>query len=684
MHISHAPNATSTSQTAPASSGIGVWLERCAAAVVVLVALAAVRGVFFPKDAETNMGLSQFSSHQKHAEMLGRESDPIKRDSICIALSAFSRSIDAELPPDARVFLLGMLGKENRGKLGYYYFLTYYLFPKEVAIAMDKPAVFVLSSEATGRNPSSVAEPTQAGYDLVLQELPDGRWQSHVRKPLAQPPPESLPKPIASSDTVIAFLLPLAVALAGTRLVRWLFKDLEGVLTMGELLACGLALCACFVTQAILGLRLAGARLEQPLAVSIFIWAVVEIALFARRWQPGPPQFKAAYFWWLLLIPAALMLWIQFRLAGLEGLQEYDAVASWAFRAKIFHVCAGNELWPWFKNTSLSYAHFDYPPLVPLLHSFTYGALGHLNEFVTKFWPQWMLLLLIWAVLGAGKFPIRRPWLMVAGVSVILLLPMTIEYARNEGATIPLVFYSVLGSVQLTLGMVEKQSGRIRLGLLLLLAGALVKFEGMVLVAFWVVLLLLDPDTRAAFWPPRRVALVGFVGVVAFTPYAIYRILGPVPTPVAAWMSVLFKDWNRVLHSEPMTWVSFLSCRFLNNNFAAWDSPDNLHAVWQGKWTGLESLVDQSTLGMGWACLILFVAAFWRGDKERSIAVRLFLVFLAFSTFISIVWSSVFEYSLSLTGSAQNAGGRQIYPVFMSWFVAGVVLLARTRHYRSR
>lgn len=678
MRMSQTPNAASTPQTGSSSSGIVVWLERCAVVLVVLVALAAVRGVFFPKDAEINMGLSQFSIHQKRAEMLARESDPIKRDSLCIPLSAFGRSIDAQLPPDARVFLLGMLGKENEGKLGYYYFLTYYLFPREVAIAMDKPAVFVLTGEATGRNPASASELAQAGYTLAMQETPDGRWQSQLLKPTPQPAPETRPKTIPSSDTTVAFLLPLAVALAGTRLVRWLFKDLEGVLTMGEWLACGLALCACFVTQTILGLRLAGARLEQPLAAAIFIWAVIEIVLFARRWRPGPPHFKAAYLWWLLLIPAALLLWIQFRLAGLEGLLEYDAVASWAFRAKIFHICAGNELWPWFKNTSLSYAHFDYPLLVPLLHSFTYGTLGHINEFVTKFWPQWMLLLLAWAVLGAGKFPTKRAWLIAAGATVIFLLPMTIDYARNEGATIPLVFYSVLGSVQLALGMVEKQSSRIRLGLLLLLAGALVKFEGMVLVAFWVSLLLLDRDSRAAFWPPRRVALVGLVGMASFTPYAIYRIHGPVATPVAAWMSEMFKDLSRVMHTEPMTWVAFISRRFLNNDFVAWDSPDNLHAVWQGKWTGLESLVDQATLGMGWACLIMLVAACWRGNRERPIALRLFLAFLAFSTLISIVWSSVFPYNLSLGGSAQIVGGRQIYPVFMSWFVAGVILLART------
>ena len=59
--------------------------------------------------------------------MLGNESDPIKRDSMCIPLSALGRSVDAQIPTNARVFMTGMLGPENAGKLGYFYFLRNYL-----------------------------------------------------------------------------------------------------------------------------------------------------------------------------------------------------------------------------------------------------------------------------------------------------------------------------------------------------------------------------------------------------------------------------------------------------------------------------------------------------------------------------------------------------------------------------
>ena len=130
-----------------------------------------------------------------------------------------------------------------------------------------------------------------------------------------------------------------------------------------------------------------------------------------------------------------------------------------------------------------------------------------------------------------------------------------------------------------------------------------------------------------------------------------------------------------------MNLLAFLSRRFFNNDFASWSAPDNQHAVWSGKWVGLESFVDQSTLGIGWACLFLLVMMWLHGGKLRWTTLRLFLVFIGFAVFISIVWSSArsnpLDYTNSLNGSESITGGRYLYPAFMSWFVAGFVLLLR-------
>jgi hypothetical protein len=364
-------------------------------------------------------------------------------------------------------------------------------------------------------------------------------------------------------------------------------------------------------------------------------------------------------------------------------LLEYDAIAFWAFKSKILHLCAGSELLKWFNNPTLEYAHMDYPLLATLLHAFTYGVLGHVDEFVTKFWNQWMLLFLGWAILGAGKFPEKKPWLLAAVATIVILLPMTLEYTRAEGATIPLVYFTVLSSLQLAVGMAEKQTGRIRLGLLMLMATAMVKFEGAILFGFWLILLLLDKDSRAAFWPVRKIGLAGLLGLAGWLPYAALRLHGVTPYAQSAWAGELAKNTATVLGILPMNLLAFFSRRFLNSDFAAWNAPDNQHAVWIGKWTGAGSLLDQATLGLGWVCLLLLVIAWFYGGKVRWTVLRLFLLFFCFTVFLAVVWSSArsnpLEYTNALDGSKDDVAGRYLYPALMSWFVAGFVLLVRAK-----
>jgi hypothetical protein len=192
-------------------------------------------------------------------------------------------------------------------------------------------------------------------------------------------------------------------------------------------------------------------------------------------------------------------------------------------------------------------------------------------------------------------------------------------------------------------------------------------------------LLLLDKDSRVVFWPLRRIGLAGLLGMMGCIPYVVFRLHHPVPYAESAWLGQLAKTPGVVLHIAPMTIAAFLFRRFVNNDFAAWNAPDNQHAVWAGKWTGVESLVDQATLGVGWACLLLLVLAWLRGGKPRWIVMRLFLVFLVFTLFIGLVWSTCrsnpLNYHDALDGS--GVGGRYLYPALMSWFVAGFVLLVR-------
>lgn len=78
----------------------------------------------------------------KRVPVLRKITDPVQRDSLCVGLSAYGRQLDRALPKDARVFLSGMLGKENAPRMGYYYFLRNYLFPRELEISLDRKAVY--------------------------------------------------------------------------------------------------------------------------------------------------------------------------------------------------------------------------------------------------------------------------------------------------------------------------------------------------------------------------------------------------------------------------------------------------------------------------------------------------------------------------------------------------------------
>ena len=197
---------------------------------------------------------------------------------MCIPLSSFCRSLDAQIPTNSSVFLLNMLGPENQGNLGYYYFINNYLYPREVAISLGKSLSFGIKGYS-GRNPASKEELAQAGYDFALGQSPESGWQIKALKPVTPRPVETNSLLTSGTDALISFLLPLAVALAGTRMIKWLFGDLNGLLTIGERLACGLAVGIFLLMQLILLLRIMGFRLEQFLGIAIIVWALVEIGL---------------------------------------------------------------------------------------------------------------------------------------------------------------------------------------------------------------------------------------------------------------------------------------------------------------------------------------------------------------------------------------------------------------------
>ena len=106
-------------------------------------------------------------SLSQRAATLREIADPVERDKLCTPFSAYARALDRALQSDARVFLSGILGKENGSRLRIYYFLRNYLFPRDVEISLDGKAVFHESWFA-GVPTDSPEELRTKGFDLLL------------------------------------------------------------------------------------------------------------------------------------------------------------------------------------------------------------------------------------------------------------------------------------------------------------------------------------------------------------------------------------------------------------------------------------------------------------------------------------------------------------------------------------
>lgn len=96
----------------------------------------------------------------------------VERDALTIPLAAHARLLNATIDPHARVFVSGELGPTNAPKLGYYYFLRNYLFPRDVDISLDgKPVAQGYGFSGVPCDSESVLKAN--GYDLMIRIVND-------------------------------------------------------------------------------------------------------------------------------------------------------------------------------------------------------------------------------------------------------------------------------------------------------------------------------------------------------------------------------------------------------------------------------------------------------------------------------------------------------------------------------
>ncbi len=589
---------------------------------------------------------------------------------------------DSVLPKDARIFIPGMTGSTNFAKLGYYYSLTYYFFPREIGASVDQPT-HLTKDGLPGKTSESDQEILAAGFDVRIDATPEGGL---AFKPLRQLPTKN-PAPPAWSlthpdlDPVIAFLLPLLTALAGMWLFHLLFPALSGRIPLLEQLACALGLGMMAVAALTLGVKLCGFSGRGLVFFVATIGAIAEmwhdrkafltgISGGCRKLVHGPVAIA-------ILVAGLLVFLILFRAAGLQGIIEIDSVMAWLLKAKILHLYSGRELVQWFSNPHLAHAHLDYPTLVPSLHAATYDSIGHVDEFVTKFWPTWMLLFLLAALASLNRG--GKNWFPVPGFALlgVLLLPATQMYVQMEGGTLPMVFFTVMGLVQCALWLVAKDRARLALGLTLLFGAAMTKFEGFIFLALVGSWMLLLPSAR----PPLK-SSPGFWRVLVFwflaaLPFLCLRVQIPSLHFESGWAGYALHNPGHTLSYWPAIFLILLVRLFVSSDFACWNGEGGqLH--WAGKWDGLSSLYNHQTLGLAWLCLFMAVAFWFAVPARRWVVVWTLAMLVGALAAFSGVFAS-FANITSLNAAINDYtvevhGGRYLLPVLLAWFATMMTL----------
>ena len=585
---------------------------------------------------------------------------------------------DSMLPEDARIFMTDMTGPTNSGKIGYYYYATYYFFPREIGVSVDQPTRLTKDG-LSGKTSESDQEILAAGFDVRIDTMPGGR---QTLKPLRQlptknptPPAWSLANP--DSDPIIAFMLPLLTAFAGMWLFRLLFPALNGRMPLLEQLACALGLGMMAVAALTMGIKLCGFSGRG------LILSVTTIGAIAEIWRDRKAILKGMTGGFrntirhpiatAILVAGLLVFVLIFRLSGLQDITEIDSVMAWLLKAKIMHLYHGSELVHWFSTPRLANAHFDYPTLVPALHAATYDSLGHVDEFVTKFWPTWMLFFLFVALVSLIHGGKRLFSILHFALLGLLLLPATQMYVGMEGGTLPMVFFTVLGFVQCALWLVEKDRARLGLGLTLLFGAAMTKFEGFIFLALmgsWLLLPSARPPLKQlpSFW---RAAIFSLLMALPFvclrlqiptlnyeTSYAGYVLHHP-----ATLFSTL-SNWLRLFMVE-------LARLFVNPDFANW-SGEGGRLDWIGRWDGFSSLYNHSTLGLAWLCLLMAVALWIAAPARRQVIIWTVAMFLGAVAALT----GVFAYFANITSlnaaiilyTVDGHGARYLLPMLLTWF----------------
>jgi len=630
------------------------------------------------QDPKQKDPISSLAVSLLRAERLAETTNFVLRSREAFEGSATCRYFDSVLPATTKVFLMDMTGPTNFNKVGYFFWMTYYLFPREIGVSIDQPT-HMSYNEFPGKTAGSNQEILAHGFDVRI-DIPSGAEDLRIR-PLRDMPLKFPANPAwfnSNQDLILAFLLPPMTAFAGMWLLRFLFLALSRQMSLPEQLAGGLGLGMMAVAALTLGIKLCGFHGRGV------VLAVTAVGTVAQIWSERKVLLtkmadgyrKALHYPMTAVFPAAglLAFLVLFRVAGLSELLDEDAT-RWMLKAKILHLYSGHEIVSWFSHPRLNYAHLDYPTLVPSLHAATYDSIGHADDFVAKFWPVWMLFFLLVALVSMTRAV--NPWRQISLFALLglLLLPTIQKHVQWEGSTMPMIFFTAMGFIQYAFWLTRKDYDRLCLSLILLLGGAMTHMEGFIFLAFavgWLCLPSARPCLKreAQWW-----RILGF-GILISLPFVCLRVQIPVLLYESNWAGYAWHHPGTTLANWPLVFVALLSRWFLNSNFASWSGEDG-HFHWNGHWDGFSSLYNTPTLGLPWVCLLITVALWSGAPNRRQVVLWILASILCTTAVFSVVFTSfvsLTSLNLVLGYTSEETSGRYLLPLLVAWFATTLVL----------
>jgi hypothetical protein len=231
----------------------------------------------------------------------------------------------------------------------------------------------------------------------------------------------------------------------------------------------------------------------------------------------------------------------------------------------------------------------------------------------------------------------------------------------------PLVFLTSMAALLFMTGFVTTSNLPIAAGILVLGACAATKLEGVIYSSLWGCAIAIFCWRRG--WLKNRLIWKSIIIAACFlVPYFLVRLQKHVSYPEAAWLQNGATAPALVLfHRFPQMLFLSIGQRMFHSAFFKWDSPDNTHLHFIGKWQGIHSFASQEFSIIPWLLLILIGLTFWKKRSHRMALATLLAIVLAQVLILSFVISCLSQMQSSvpdLIKFSETIVGRYYYPFF--------------------